>query len=76
MKIIQRKEVNKPQPAIDTICDSCGAIYDLLDCTICSCGKILCPDCQCKNPLKNSLKTNSNLLPGYEIISSLLFKGC
>lgn len=45
MKIIEKKRAVTNQPAIDTRCDNCGAIYDLYDCVISFSGHTLCPDC-------------------------------
>jgi hypothetical protein len=58
MTIIQRKEMGEQQPAIDTVCDHCGAIYDLVDCTILQSGTVLCPDCAFENELKNEGSPN------------------
>jgi len=45
MKIITKKHAALQQPAIDTRCDHCGAIYDLYDCVTSFSGDTVCPDC-------------------------------
>ncbi len=61
MILTQRGKSEELQPAIDTFCDHCGAIYDLADCYTSVYGNVLCPDCNAEGFGKN------NSLPGIKI---------
>jgi len=61
MKSLRKKEFNEAQPAIDTPCDNCGAIYDRVDCATSSSGITFCPDCRSEDLKHNNLLSDSNL---------------
>ncbi len=74
MNLTMNDHLNQSQPAIDTLCDNCGAIYDLLDCTTGPFGKIFCPECSSQNFLANHKRPKKKLLSYYKILKPFVMK--